>query len=196
MERPYTLSPAMHPAVRIRRRVMSLLNFSELPQAFRLVREESSDWVMEATRTPTNGMADVSAIQLVGHQTTKEEIWDLYHQVYKLRRLQGSLPWRPEQLCKLTRDVVSSLKNHLQQRGGGQPRGCEELQPTDTHLPPDRASQRVRWGTSAKRELPEARDTHQWALAATTALEERIEWLSQSTTRSRIDSCIPSQSHN
>ena len=36
--------------------------------------------------------ADVSAIQLVGYQSTREEIWDHYHQVYKIRRLLGSLP--------------------------------------------------------------------------------------------------------
>ena len=30
---------------------------------------------------------DVSAIQLVGYWTSREEIWDLYHQVYMLMRL-------------------------------------------------------------------------------------------------------------
>ena len=55
--------------------------------------------------------ADVSAIQSVGHQSTREEIQDLYHQVYKFRRLLGSLPCGPEQVHELIRDVVSSLKN-------------------------------------------------------------------------------------
>ena len=41
--------------------------------------------------------ADASAIQLVGYQTTLEEIGELFHQVYSLRRLPGSLPYRPEQ---------------------------------------------------------------------------------------------------
>ena len=53
---------------------------------------------------------DISAIQLLGHQSTREEIWYLYHQVYKLRRLPGSLLCRPEQVHKLMRDVVSFLK--------------------------------------------------------------------------------------
>ena len=30
--------------------------------------------------------ADVSTVQLVGSQTSREEIWDLHYQVYKLRR--------------------------------------------------------------------------------------------------------------
>ena len=139
---------------------------------------------------------DISTIQVVGYQTTREEIRDLYHQVYKLRRLPESLLCGPEQVHELTRDVMSSLKSHLRQRGDKQPRGCEEPEPTDTHLPQDKTSQRMRWGTLAKRELAEAREAHQWALAATTALEERIERLSQSTTRSRTDAHIPSQSCN
>ena len=49
MERPYTLSPTVHPSVRTRRKAMLFQNFSRLPQAFRLLREESSDWVIEVT---------------------------------------------------------------------------------------------------------------------------------------------------
>ena len=76
--------------------------------------------------------ADLSVIQLVGYQSTREEIQDLYYQVYKLRRLTGSPLCRPEQVCKLTRDVVASLKKHLWQTGGKQPRGCKEPEPADT----------------------------------------------------------------
>ena len=36
---------------------------------------------------------DVSAVQLVGPQTSKEKFRDLYYQVYKLRRLPGSPLW-------------------------------------------------------------------------------------------------------
>ena len=74
--------------------------------------------------------------------------------------------------------------------------GHEELEPTDTCLSQDRAPQKMRLDTLAKRELTEAREAHQWALAGTGVLEERIEKLSQSTTRSRAHSCFPSCSHN
>ena len=119
--------------------------------------------------------ADISVVQLVGYQTTREEIRDLCHQVYKLRRLPGSLQCRPEQVHELTRDVVSSLKNHLRQRVVEQPRGHEEPEPADTHPSWDKTSQRMRWGTSAEREPAEAREAHWQVLVATAALEERIE---------------------
>ena len=54
--------------------------------------------------------ADISAIQLVGPQTSREEISDLYHQVYKFRRLPGSPQCKPEWTSELMRDVVASLK--------------------------------------------------------------------------------------
>ena len=59
--------------------------------------------------------ADQSIIQSVGSHTSREEIQDLYYQVYKLRRLPGSLPCGPEWADMLARDIVSSLKNHLRQ---------------------------------------------------------------------------------
>ena len=40
-----------------------------------------------------NPKADISAVQLVGPQTSKEESRALYYEVYKLRRLPGSPPW-------------------------------------------------------------------------------------------------------
>ena len=43
VQRPYILSPAAPSLVETRRKVMSLQDFPASPQAFRLVREESSD---------------------------------------------------------------------------------------------------------------------------------------------------------
>ena len=140
--------------------------------------------------------ADVSTIWSVGPWTSREELRDLYHQVYKLRRLPGSPLCRPEQVHELTRDVVASLKNCLWGRGGKQPRGCKEPEPADTCPSQDRTPQRMRWDILAERELAEAREAHQWVLAAATVLEETIERLSQSTTRCRAGPCAPSQSHS
>ena len=127
----------------------------------------------------------------MGHQSTREEIWDLYHQVYKLRRLLRSLLCGPEQVYKIMRDVVSSLKNCLWQRRGKQPRGCKDPEPADTPPSQGRAPQRMRQDILAKRELAEAREAHWWMLAAATALEERIERLSWSITRSRAAPTSP-----
>ena len=55
---------------------------------------------------------DVSAIQLVGPETSKEEIQSLYLEVYKHWRLLGSPPREPE----LMEEVVSSFKDHQGQK--------------------------------------------------------------------------------
>ena len=127
-----------------------------------------------------------------GSRALEKKIWDLYHQVYKLRRWLGSPPCRPEQVHELMRDVVSSLKKCLQQRGGKQPRGCKEPEPADTCPSQDRAPKRMKQDTLAERELAKAREAHQWVLTTAAALEERIERLSWSTTRSMADPHIPS----
>ena len=61
---------------------------------------------------------DISAIQLVGPQTSKEEFRALYYEVYKLRRLPGSPPWELEWMEELAAEIVSSLKDCLGQKGG------------------------------------------------------------------------------
>ena len=51
--------------------------------------------------------ADLSTVQLVGAETTKEEILSLYLEVYKQQRLPGSPPGEPE----LMQEVVSSFES-------------------------------------------------------------------------------------
>ena len=51
--------------------------------------------------------AVLSAVQLVGPKTSKEEIQSLYYEVYKLWRLPGSPPREPE----LVEEVVSSFED-------------------------------------------------------------------------------------
>ena len=54
-----------------------------------------------------NPEADISAVQLVGPQTSRKEIESLYYEVYKLQRLPGSPPGELE----LVAEVVSSLED-------------------------------------------------------------------------------------
>ena len=97
---------------------------------------------------------------------------------------------------EVTRDILSSLKDHLRWRRGEQSGGSGEPEPTSTcpshHC--NTASKRERWDTLGEWELSEAREGHQWALAAAAVLEEWIERLSQSNTRMRLDICHHSQS--
>ena len=60
-----------------------------------------------------NPEMNVPAIQLVGYQTSQEEIQNLFHEVYMLKRLPGLSPCGPKQMEKATRDILSSLRSHL-----------------------------------------------------------------------------------
>ena len=59
-----------------------------------------------------NPEAGVSAVQVVGLETSKEELHALYMEVYKLCRLPGSPPGEPA----LLEEVLSSLKDHQGQK--------------------------------------------------------------------------------
>ena len=64
--------------------------------------------------------ADISTVQAVGPQTSREEIRGLYYQAYKLQRLPGSPLCRPEWTEELVSSMVCSLKDCLRQKGGQQ----------------------------------------------------------------------------
>ena len=55
-----------------------------------------------------NPEVGIPAIQLVGLETTKEELLEVYLEVYKLHRLPGSPPGEPA----ILEEVLSSLPNH------------------------------------------------------------------------------------
>ena len=85
---------------------------------------------------------DVSVMQSVGPHTTKEEIGDLYYQVYKLRRLPAFPPCSREWAGELTKDVVSSLKNQLRWKEDELPRGWGRSEFVDTSP----TQSRILWG--------------------------------------------------
>ena len=84
-----------------------------------------------------------------------------FHQVYMLKRLPRSPPCRPKQVQEVTRDILSTLKDCLRWRRGGQPGGSRAHQHLSI-LHWDRASQRERQDTLGKWELGKAREAHQW----------------------------------
>ena len=81
---------------------------------------------------------DISAIQLIGPQTSSKEFESLYYKVYKLQRLLGSPPGEPE----LMTEVVSSLEDHQGWERGEAPQTTEEPNPTDIHPPRSRIPRR------------------------------------------------------
>ena len=140
--------------------------------------------------------AEISAVQAVGPQTSREEMRDSYYQVYKLKRLPGSSPCRPEQMEELTANVVPSLKDHLRWKEGQPPGDSEKPGLADVQPSRSKTPRRRRRGTSAERDLTKAREAHWRAPATMVTVEETIERLSQSITRGQLDACTHSLSHD
>ena len=115
---------------------------------------------------------DLSAIQLVGPETTKEEILSLYLEVYNQHRLPGSLPRKLE----LTKEVVSSFKGCQGQKKERTPSATARPQSFNAWPSKGRATRKRE--TSLEKSLVPIREAHQKALAATAALKGEIERLS------------------
>ena len=118
--------------------------------------------------------ADISAIQLVGPQTTKEEIQSLYLEVYKQQRLPGS----PLRELELMEEVVSSFEDCQGWKEKEASGTIVRPQLTDVQSPRSRTPGRGRREASVERSLAKVREAHQKALAMAATLEEEIEWLS------------------
>ena len=113
-------------------------------------------WLHDLSRLDPR--VDTSTIQLMGYQTSREEIGELFHQVCMLQRLPGPPPCGPKWVQEVTRDILSSLKDHLWWRRGDHLEGSGELEPASAHVSQhqDGASQRERQSTSGEQELAEA----------------------------------------
>ena len=140
--------------------------------------------------------ADQSAIRLVGYRTSHEEIRDLYHSVYLMRRLPGPLPCGPQWRRKGIWDILSSLRNCLHQ--WVYPIATEE----DAREAVNKSQSRPRgWEDPHEETLQEVWAAHQRVLEAAQVLESDIERLSQglrdaqqSHPHSHNNSCQQSQS--
>ena len=61
-----------------------------------------------------NPKADQSTMELVGYQTSRKEIRDVYHGVYLLRRSPGSPSCGESRRRRAIQDILSSLQTQLQ----------------------------------------------------------------------------------
>ena len=121
-----------------------------------------------------NPEAGIPTIQLVGPETTKEELLEIYLEVYKLHRLPGFPPGEPA----ILEEVLSSLPDH---------QGCEEEKapaatvqpyPEGPHSFRSSTPHRRRNDNSMERSLVTVHTAHQKVLAVVATLEEEIERLS------------------
>ena len=142
--------------------------------------------------------ADVPAVQLVGYKTSQGETLGLCNEVFQLKRLSSPPPCGPEQAWQLAWDILSSMEEHLQQRGGAaMPKGGHEWGSTRALMPHywDETPQRIlQDDNSYNCDLADAREAHWQVLEAAHLIEERIERLSQLAMRMRPDDCQHSHS--
>ena len=126
--------------------------------------------------------ADVSAVQLVGPQTSRKEIESLYCEVYKLWRVLGvsSQGARTHSRCGV---LIGRLPGWERSK---LPQMMRKPKMTNIRPPRSRTPRRARRDTSVERSLTEVRETHQKALAMAATLEEEIESLSWPLIRSYL----------
>ena len=74
--------------------------------------------------------------------------------------------------------MLSSLEDHLRQKGGKMPQMTGEPKPTNVWILRSRTPRRGRRDASMERSLTEVREANQKAVAMAATLEEEIEQLS------------------
>ena len=109
-----------------------------------------------------------------GPETSKEELQELYLEVYKLHRLPGSPPGEPA----LLEEVLSSLEECQGQREEGTYAATARPCPADPHPLRSRAHQKEKEDSLVERSLATICEAHQKVLAMAATLKGEIERLS------------------
>ena len=117
--------------------------------------------------------AGIPTVELVGPETSREELLEIYLEVYKLHRLPGSPPGEPA----IAQEVLAAVPDCLQGRGEA-PEAQAQPSPGDSH-PSKSRRPCLEWESLVDRSLTRMCEVHQQALSAMMALEEEIERLSQ-----------------
>ena len=118
-----------------------------------------------------NPEAGIPTVQVVGPETTQEELLELYLEVYKLHRLPGSPPGEPA----ILEEVLSSLLDHQRHEEGEAPTATAQPHAESSHSSRSCAPNRGRKDDSVERSLATVHEVHQKALATVATLEKEIE---------------------
>ena len=129
-----------------------------------------------------NPEVGVPAIQLVGPETTKEELLELYLEVNKLHRLPGSPPGE----LAILEEVLSSLPDHQRHEEEKGPAATARPHPESPHSFGSGTPHKGKKGNSVERSLATVCEAHQKALATVATLEEEIERLSHTQNHSEL----------
>ena len=119
-----------------------------------------------------NPEAGTPAIQLVGPEMTKEELLEIYLEVYKLHRLPGSPPREPA----ILEEIMALVPDHPRSEEDQTHEAAAQSCPGGSHSSRSRAPHR-RNNDSVEKSLATVHDAHQKALATIFTLEREIERL-------------------
>ena len=115
-----------------------------------------------------NPEAGIPTIGLVEPETSRDELLEIYLEVYKLHRLPGSPPGEPA----IVQEVLAAVPDH-HQRGGEVPEAPAQPSPGHPH-PLNRRRPHQEQESSVDRSLTKMQEAHQQALSTAAALEEEI----------------------
>ena len=113
----------------------------------------------------------VPIIQLVYPETGRQELLDLYSEVYKVHRLPSCPPGEPA----ILQEVLSAIPCHSLEEEGT-PDAQRQTSPKDFHLPKSRQPHQKR-ESSLNRSLARLCEVHHKALSTTATLDEEIKKL-------------------
>ena len=138
-----------------------------------------------------NPEAGIPAIQLVGTEMSKEEILELYLEVYKLHRLPGSPPGEPA----LFEEVLSSPPDHQGCEGEKAPSAMVRPHPEDPRSSRSSIPQKEKRDKLVERGLAMVCEAHQKVLAMAATLKGEIERLSHTQSHSEMRAISKSRDH-
>ena len=120
-----------------------------------------------------NPKVGVPTIQLVGPETTKEELLEIYLEVYKLHRLPGSPPGEPA----ILEEIMASVPDHPCNEEDQTCEAAVQPHPGGSHSSRSSDPHRRKNNDSVERSLAMVHEAHQKALATVSTLEKEIERL-------------------
>ena len=128
-----------------------------------------------------NPEAGIPTIQLVGLETTKEELLKIYLEVYKLHRLPRSPPGEPA----ILEEIMASVLDHLLSEEDKTLEAAVQPHPGGSHSSRSSTPHRRRNDNSVERSLATVCEAHQKALATISTLEKEIERLNHTQAHSQ-----------
>ena len=129
-----------------------------------------------------NPEVGIPTIQLVGPEMSKEELLELYLEVYKLHRLPGSPPGEPA----ILEEVLSSLLDHQGHEEEKAPAATARPHPEGPHSSRSGAPHKGKKDNLVERSLATVCEAHQKVLAKAATLEEEIERLNCTRNHSEL----------